>query len=114
MDARVVVVGYCASGKSTLVEALKERGIDARAVAQEHSIISGLWNHSTPDRVVFLDVDLEHIRQRRHNPNWPAWIYDLQRERLSGARARADLIVDTSPITEAEMLDVVFSFLRLE
>lgn len=96
MSQRVVVVGYCASGKSTVVSALKERGIDALAVAQEHSVIQNLWNHQDPDLVVFLDVSIEAIRARRGNPAWPEWIYELQRERLASARERADLVIDTS------------------
>lgn len=114
MGATVVVVGFCASGKSTLVDALRARGVEARAVAQEHSIVRDLWNHKRPDLVVFLDVDLDHIRERRNNPEWPDWIYELQRERLSGARARADLVVDTSPITEDQVFSTVIRHLQLD
>jgi len=92
----VVVVGYCASGKSSVVAALRERGFEAEAVAQEHSEIDDLWNHHHPDIVIFLDVDVEQIRIRRDNPHWPAWIYALQAERLVSARVRADLVVDTT------------------
>ena len=114
MAATVVVVGFCASGKTTLVDALTERGVDARAVAQEHSIVRDLWNHSEPDVVIFLDVDIEHIRERRGNPDWPEWIYELQRERLAAARERADLVVDTSALTADELVDAVIRHLRLQ
>jgi len=96
MSSRVVVVGHCASGKTTLVERLKALGVEASAVAQEHSDIDDLWDHYSPDTVIFLDVSLEAVRQRRDNPDWPEWIYELQTERLAAARARADLVVDTN------------------
>ena len=62
---RVAVVGRCASGKSTLVAALQELGVDAYAVAQEHSAVPTLWQHADPDLLIYLDVDLETIRSRR-------------------------------------------------
>lgn len=96
MNLSVVVVGHCASGKSSVVRALRDRGIDAEAVAQEHSAVGDLWNHHNPDTVVFLDVTLEQVRARRGNPDWPEWIFRLQTERLSDAREHADLIVDTT------------------
>jgi hypothetical protein len=98
MTQRVVVVGYCASGKSTVVAALQARGVDAQAVAQEHSAVRDLWNHPHPDIVIFLDVEIDDIRRRRDNPAWPEWIYELQRSRLEPARERADLIVNSSEL----------------
>ncbi|HLT21166.1 MAG TPA: hypothetical protein VKZ96_17055 [Thermomicrobiales bacterium] len=111
MKQRVVVVGYCASGKSTVVAALRERGIDALAVAQEHSVIHDLWNHPNPDVVVFLDVDIEEIRKRRDNPGWPEWIYDLQHDRLAEARERADLVVDTSHLSVDEIIPQILELI---
>ena len=92
---RVAVTGSCASGKSTVVAALREHGIDAYSVAQEHSIISDLWNHLSPDRVVYLAVRLETVRARRDDPNWPAWLFDIQQQRLADARRAADVVVTT-------------------
>lgn len=103
-NAAVVVVGPCASGKSTIVEGLRERGFDAYSVAQEHSIIRDLWRRREPDLVIFLDVSLDAIRARRGNPNWPEWIYDLQMERLEPARTNATVVVDTSVKSPAEIL----------
>jgi len=54
---RVVVVGPCASGKSSLVAALAALGYDARVCGQEHSIIRELWRHSAPDVLIALAVD---------------------------------------------------------
>jgi predicted ATPase len=91
---RIVVVGPCAAGKSTLVAALLERGYDAYAVAQEHSIIRDLWNRRDPDVVVALDLDLAVLRHRR-SPTWSADIYARQHERLQPAFAAAHLHIDT-------------------
>lgn len=97
---RIAVVGHCASGKSTVVAALRERGLDAWAVAQEHSAIGDLWRHQSPDVLIFLDVGLDSIRARRGDPRWPEWIYDVQSERLADARQHADFLIptDTKPV----------------
>src|SRR6476661_7987964 len=92
---RVAVVGHCASGKSTLVGALRRSGYDAHAVAQEHSGITWLWRHADPDVLVYLDVPLATVRARR-GAEWPQAVYDAQEARLQDARAHADLILDTS------------------
>lgn len=113
MSSRVVVVGHCASGKTTLVEQLKALGVDASAVAQEHSDIDDLWDHYSPDTVIFLDVSLETIRQRRDNPDWPEWIYELQTERLEAARVRADLVVDTNTNDAEATFRMVLDILNL-
>lgn len=97
---RIAVVGHCASGKSSVVSALRQRGVDAWAVAQEHSVIHDLWRHQSPDALVYLDVSLAAVRKRRGDPRWPAWLYDLQRDRLADARRNADLVVvtDATPV----------------
>lgn len=89
---RVAVVGVCGSGKSTIVDGLREQGIDAYDVAQEHSVIADLWRHQFPDFLVVLTVDLETVRERR-GPEWPGWIFDLQIERLADARQHASIVV---------------------
>jgi broad-specificity NMP kinase len=91
---RVVVVGTCASGKSTLVSALRELGVDAYVCAQEHSEVPTLWNHAHPDFVVLLEADLQTIRKRR-SPTWPESIFLEQQRRLLNARAAANVIIDT-------------------
>lgn len=91
---KIAVVGPCASGKSTLVDALKARDYDAYVVAQEHSIIRDLWNRRNPDVLIALDLDLEVVRQRR-SPTWSSEIYAVQHERLREAFDAADLRIDT-------------------
>lgn len=94
---RVVVVGPCASGKSTLAERLRAHGYDAYACAQEHSEISTLWRHLDPDVVIALDVDLATVRRRR-GEDWPETIFREQLRRLSSARAAADVTIDTAEL----------------
>lgn len=101
----VAVVGPCASGKSTIVAGLRERGIDAYSVAQEHSIIGDLWRRREPDLLVYLDVSLDAIRVRRGNSDWPEWIYELQTRRLKQARENAAIVVDTTKQSPEEILD---------
>lgn len=91
---KIAVVGPCASGKSTLVDALVARGYRAYAVGQEHSIIRDLWKRRDPDVLIALDLDLDVVRRRR-SPTWPAEIYAVQHERLQPAFAAADLLIDT-------------------
>lgn len=100
---RVVVVGPCGSGKTTLVEGLRRLGVAATACGQEHSEIATLWRHSNPDVVVALEVDLPTLRRRRGD-EWPEWLYQTQRRRLRDATAAADLRLDTSTLDQEAVL----------
>jgi hypothetical protein len=108
---RVVVTGPCASGKTTLVHALREVGIDAYNVAQEHSGIKKLWKKKNPDILVLLDVDLPSVRQRREVP-WGEERLILQRERLKDARENANLFVQTNNLSKEEVLEAVLAFIK--
>lgn len=99
----VVVVGPCASGKSTLVAGLRRLGYDAVVCGQEHSDIPTLWRHVDPDLVVALDIDLPTLRSRRDDA-WPEWLLLLQRRRLANAAAAAHLRLDTSRLDAADVL----------
>ena len=110
MALRVAVVGPCASGKTSVVARLREHGIDAWAVAQEHSAIPELWRHLGPDQIVFLDTTLDAVRKRRGDDNWPEWIFTVQQERLASARTHADVLV----MTDALALDEVVSMILRE
>jgi hypothetical protein len=101
---RVVVVGHCAAGKSSLVEQLRHDGIDAVTAAQEHSAVPELWKHSGADVLVFLDVDLETVRRRRGR-QWSETIYDAQELRLGSARRSADLVIDTAKAPLDEVVE---------
>lgn len=108
---RIVVIGPCASGKSTLVTALRAFGYDAHVSAQEHSEIAALWQHSRPDVLIALDADIAAIRRRRDG-RWPSWLYDEQQRRLAPGFAAADLRVDTSYLNASGTFDTVVRFLQ--
>lgn len=92
---RVVIVGPCASGKSTLAKGLKSLGYSASICAQEHSEIPHLWNHTSPDMVIALQVDLATTRSRRGD-HWPDTIFNEQQRRLQPAMDVAAVVIDTS------------------
>jgi GTPase SAR1 family protein len=108
---RVVVVGPCASGKTTLSERLSAAGFDAYVCAQEHSEIATLWRHLEPDAVIALDVDLASIRDRRGD-DWPESIYLEQRRRLEPAWNAADIIIDTAVTSADETFAIAVEALK--
>jgi cytidylate kinase len=101
---RVAVVGPCASGKSTLVAALRAAGYDARHPAQEHSYVPDMWQRLVdPDVLIYLDLSYEAYRARRpHDDAGPEYLA-MQRARLAHARAWADVVVDTSELSAEEV-----------
>ncbi|HEY7035890.1 MAG TPA: hypothetical protein VH482_31435 [Thermomicrobiales bacterium] len=107
---RVVVVGPCASGKSTLAARLRDHGFDAYVCAQEHSEIPTLWRHLGPDVVIALDVDLATVRARR-GAEWPEAIYVAQVRRLVEARAAADVVIDTASLDVDATLEAALQVL---
>ncbi|MBA3451323.1 MAG: hypothetical protein H0T18_08940 [Chloroflexia bacterium] len=107
----IVVVGPCASGKSTLVNALRELGYNARASGQEHSEIASLWRHLAPDVLISLDAAISAVRDRRDSA-WPEWLHDVQVQRLSEATNAADLAIDTTELDPQTVVNMVLDFLR--
>lgn len=108
----VAVVGPCASGKSTLVAALKAAGYDARHPAQEHSFVKDMWQRLVdPDVLIYLDVSHEAYRRRRPKDDAGPEYLEMQRDRLAHARAHADLEVDTSELAAEEVRERVFAVL---
>jgi nicotinamide riboside kinase len=108
---RIVVVGSCASGKSTLVAELRRRGFDAVSCAQEHSEIRTLWTRSQPDVLVLLHADLATVRARR-GAHWPRAVYEVQQARLLSARDAADLVIDTAATPVHDVADLIVRLLR--
>ena len=107
---RIVVVGVCSAGKSTLVQSLRERGYNARAVSQEHSYVPHLWQRSRPDVLVYLDASVRTIRARGR-PRWRPTLLDVEHERLSNAREHADLYIPTDGLAPEDVASRVVTFL---
>jgi chloramphenicol 3-O-phosphotransferase len=108
---KIVVVGPCAAGKSTLVTALRALGYDAHVSGQEHSEIATLWRHSQPDVLIALDADISAVRNRR-GESWPEWLHDLQVRRLAAASQAADFAIDTSTLSTHTVVARVLAYLE--
>jgi hypothetical protein len=109
---RVVVVGVCSAGKSTLVSNLKEAGYDAHACSQEHSYVPHLWQLSEPDVLVYLDASLHTIRRRRR-AKWHQNTLDEEHRRLAHAREHCDLYVSTDGLLPEDVASKVAGFLKM-
>jgi nicotinamide riboside kinase len=108
----IAVVGPDASGKSTLVDALRTREFQARHVAQDHSYVPDMWQRIVnPDVLIYLDVSYAIARERRKITWGPEWL-DVQAERLRHAREHCDLYIDTDPLSPEKVLERVVSFLH--
>jgi len=107
----IVVVGVCASGKTTLVEGLRARGYRARCVAQEHSNVPRLWALHDPDFLVVLDSNMDTIRKRRQVP-WGEERLRAQRRRLAHARRHCNLYLPTDDLSVEEMIARVLAALE--
>ncbi len=109
---RISVVGPCASGKSTVVRALRMHGYDAHVTSQEHSAVSNLWNRQQPSVLIALQADLESVRLRRRNPRWSRTVWQAQQDRLADAFAHADYVADTSNLNANQVVREVLDFLE--
>lgn len=107
---RLVVIGPCASGKTSLTSKLQRMGFDARACGQEHSEIHELWRHLDPDILIGLRIDLDTLRRRRSS-TWSANVYARQQERLESGYAHADLVIDCHAMDQNAVLDEVLDWL---
>ena len=107
---RIVVVGPCASGKSTLTHHLRDLGFDARVCGQEHSAIQHLWKRLRPDLLIALDVDLLTLRKRRH-PSWSEGLYHVQQHRLESAFRSADVSIDSSGASVERVVETVLAWI---
>ena len=109
---RIGIVGPCAAGKTTLQNNLTRLGYEARAIAQEHSGVQYMWQRVTqPDVLVFLDASLSTICHRL-NVNWEQSYIDEQQRRLAHARAHADCLIDTNPLTPEQVCKRTIAFLE--
>jgi hypothetical protein len=110
---RIAVVGPCASGKSTLIKALRAAGFEARHTAQEHSYVPAMWQRiSKPDVLIYLDVSYEAARTRRPTLDGGPERLAVQHQRLAHARQHCHFYLDTSHLTPQQVQDYVFRFLE--
>jgi hypothetical protein len=71
-----------------------------------------MWQRIThPDFLIYLQVSYANTLRRRRL-NWTEAEYAEQLHRLRHARANADLVVETDPLTEQGVLDFVLQALR--
>jgi deoxyadenosine/deoxycytidine kinase len=108
---RIIVVGPCASGKTSLVEKLVHLGYDADTIAQEHSQVPTLWQHNVPDVVIYLDVSFPSILKRREI-DWDEAFLAEEKRRLANARQACDLCVNTDKLKEDQVFRRVRRFLE--
>ncbi|MBC8264614.1 MAG: hypothetical protein H8E47_10880 [Anaerolineales bacterium] len=111
---RIAVVGPCASGKTALVERLRELGYEARECVQEHSYVPTMWQKiSQPDVLIYLDASLAVIAERRL-ADWSEEYLAKLNHRLSHARQHCDLYIQTDGLSKEEVLERALGFLREE
>ena len=109
---RIVVVGPCAAGKTTLVNQLRAKGYNIRSCAQEHSYVAQLWRQfSRAEVLIYLDADSATIARRQQRSDQTPLRLDAQRRRLSHARTHCDLYVPTDDLTRQQVVNVVEAFL---
>ena len=110
---RIVVVGPCASGKSTLVGNLRPKGYLIRNCAQEHSHVQQLWlRYCRAELLIYLDAGVETIGRRQGRSDWTQARLDEQHRRLADAREQCDFYLYTDELTRGQVADRVEAFLR--
>ena len=111
----IKVVGISASGKSTLVKALRRHGYNTRPVSQEHSNVADLWQQfDQPKILIYLDVDLETQRSRRPDVTWDKLWLREENTRLDHARGHAELKINTAGLSSETVLQIAITFLQNE
>ncbi|NPV42517.1 MAG: hypothetical protein HPY70_00780 [Firmicutes bacterium] len=98
----MAIVGPCASGKTTLAEFLNSKGFKAYSVAQEHSCVTKLWSKKNPDILIYLDVNIQAIKNRR-NVQWGEERLIQQKKRLAKALEQCDIYIPTSNLSKEQV-----------
>lgn len=102
----ILIVGVCASGKTTLSAGLRKLGFNARSLAQEHSVSATLWRRLQPDLLIVLDCSYETVR-RRKRISWGKKRYREQQALLENARKHSVFLVKTDKFTPEQLLSYV-------
>lgn len=109
---RVVLVGICGSGKTTLAQGLRELGYEVKECGQEHSEVPYMWQVlSRPDVLIYLDAN-EDVTYRRGERHYVPGFVEEERRRLAHARAHCDLYLMTDDLSATEVLERVAAFLE--
>jgi len=109
---RIVVVGPCAAGKSTLVGNLRPKGYEIRNCAQEHSHVPQLWlKYCRADVLIYLDAGLATIGRRQGRSDWTETRLDEQHRRLTDARQHCDFYLYTDDLSREQVAEKVEVFL---
>lgn len=106
---QIAIVGPCGAGKSMLAKELRNLGLPARQIAQEHSFAPAMWQHlSEPDILIYLDASYETCSQRK-DLNWLPQEYAKQIHRLQHARQHCDIYVNTDNLKPEEVVERVLN-----
>lgn len=113
LQRHIVIVGPCASGKSTLRAGLQVRGFtQVRVVAQEHSGVRDLWKlRGYPEVLIYLDARAETANARQGRSDWTPAAHTDQLYRLRDARLACNLYLPTDDLSPDDVLDDVVAFL---
>ncbi len=106
---RVVIVGVCSSGKTTLEEGLRRLGYESHSCVQEHSYLPTMWMATHPDVLVYLDASAETLK-RRGETDLSDHELEVQRQMLEHARQHCDLYLRTDRLSAGEVLRRVRRF----
>ncbi len=107
---RVLIVGVCSSGKSTLEAGLTALGYEARSCVQEHSHVPDMWRTTRPDVLVYLNATVDTLRRRGEAELSEAALQE-QHQFLAHARSHADLYLRTDHLSAEQVLRRVRRFL---
>jgi shikimate kinase len=111
-DLRIVIVGPCGAGKSTLADGLCSHQYNARQITQEHSFVPNMWQLiSKPDIMIYLDASFEAC-SRRKQLDWEPKDHAEQLRRLAHARQHCDIYVSTDDLTPEGILQTVLQSLK--
>jgi deoxyadenosine/deoxycytidine kinase len=108
----IAIVGPCGSGKTVLVNGLKQHDYHARQIAQEHSFVQNMWQVLTkPDLLIYLDASYETCTERKAM-NWKPREFAEQLRRLSHAREHCDLYLSTDDLSTEKVLKEILAQLQ--
>jgi deoxyadenosine/deoxycytidine kinase len=108
----IAIVGPCGSGKTVLVNGLKQHDYHARQIAQEHSFVQNMWQVLTkPDLLIYLDASYETCTERKAM-NWKPREFAEQLRRLSHAREHCDIYLSTDDLSTEKVLKEILAQLQ--